>query len=240
MRKDKLDQLDTLITEVLEEEMNAIDITDEEIEQQWLKLQEKSKKKKIPIKTNYKRAAIIIIGVLSGFTLLNLADIEISAWKIPGITNILNASDKGSSIEHNLSVGGGLEVLEEERILTNSIEEVRHIVSFNFKELPYQLEDALIEGPFDGAEILDLNYTTNQGRISLQQMRQGLEFTQSINVNPTSEILEILLDNIPYTIVKVTETHTKVVWSSFGINHTMDIFYAIEIEEVKEIIKAME
>lgn len=243
MKKDKLDLLDTFITEVLVEAMNDSDITDEEIEQQWLKLQAKTEHIKVHRKNSFKKAAIIIIGVLAGFTMMNLADSEISAWRVQNIMNILNDKENGSSIEQKLSVGGGLRIVDEEadlRIITSSIEEVRDSISFNFRELPYDLEDASIEGSFDGGEIVDLNYKTNQGRVRLTQMRQGIEFTQSVNVNLDSDITEMKINNTSYSIVKINEERTKVIWSCFGVNHTMDIYYPIEIEEVKELIKAME
>ena len=242
MKKDKLDQLDILISEVLESEINNIHISDKEIDEQWIKLQEKSKNMKITKtrKGNLKRVAVII-GALVGVTIINLPSSEISAWKVPNIINILSFNQNKTSINQSLSIGDGLEVIDEEidtRILVNSIEEVRDILSFNFKELPYNLEDAIIEGVLE-EEVLSLNYVSNQGKIRLIQMRQGLEFTQSVNVGQDSDVSELKINDTSYSIIKISEERTKVIWSSFGINYTLDVYYSIEIEEIKELIKAM-
>jgi len=244
MREDKkLNQLDTLITEVLEEEMNDIDISDEEIEAQWMKLQGKSKTTKVTRtkKSDFKKIAVII-GALIGLTVLNLPNSQTSAWKVPNIINIFS-SNQNKTINQSLSVGEGLQIVDEQTetsIVIHSIEEARNMVSFNFKELPYTLEEGVIQGTLGGEEVLYLNYITNKGKISLIQMRQGLEFTQSVNVTPDSDVTEIKINDTLYSIAKISEERTKVIWSAFGVHHTIDIYYPIEIEDIKEMIKAME
>ncbi len=240
MGKDKFDELDILISEALKNEMDDIDISDEEIEEEWMKLQEKRNKIKPHKKNNFKKVAIIV-GVLVGFTMINLPSSETQAWKVPNIIDIFKSDENKTTVNHNLSIGEGIEKIDtegEERIATSSIEEVRNIVSFKFRELPYSFEDAIIEGPLNEEEILYLNYKTSKGKVRLIQMRQGLEFAKTVNVDNNSEVMRIEFNNVSYSIIKIHEEQTKVIWSSFGINYTMDIYYPIEIEEIKEMIKA--
>lgn len=238
MKNDNVNQFDMLIAEALEAEMNSIHLTDGEIEQQWMKFQKRNSNKKGHRKMNYKKAAVFIIGALAGFTMMNLVDIEISAWRVPNIVSIFTQNEDKVTVERNYSVGEGLQIIPEEeipRIVTNYIEEVRDIISFNLKELPFHLEEAMIEG-----DMLHLNYINDEGEIRLFQMPQGLEFSQTTHFRAGSEINEITIGDVSYTIVRITESRTKVIWSSFGISHTMDIDYPIEFEEVIELLKAME
>ncbi|ABR48021.1 hypothetical protein Amet_1852 [Alkaliphilus metalliredigens QYMF] len=238
MKKDNVNQFDMLIAETIEEEMNGIHITDEEIKQQWMKFQEMNSNKKVHRKINYKKAVVIIIGALVGFTMMNLMDIEISAWRMPNIVSVFTRSEDKVTVERTYSVGEGIEIIPEEeipRMVTNYIEEVRDMISFNFKELPFHLEEAMIEG-----DMLHLNYINDEGEIRLFQMPHGLEFAQTIHFRAGSEINEVTIDGVSYTIVRIIESRTKVIWSSFGISHTMDIDYPIEFEEVIDLLKAME
>lgn len=242
MKENNSIKFDTLIEEVLQDEIDKIDISDEEIEEQWLKLKEKSKHVNSSRKKGFRKVAVII-GTLLGVTMFTLPNSETSAWKVPNIINIFS-NNQSKSINHNLSIGEGLQIADDEEAETgfiiNSIEEARNIVSFNFRELPYDLKEGLIEGSLGGEEILYLNYKSNQGEIRLIQMQQGLEFTQSVNVGQDSDVTEIKINNTSYSIAKVSEERTKVIWSSFNIHHILDIYYPIEIEGIKEIIKAME
>lgn len=242
MSKNKSNELDILICEALKNEMNDIDISDEEIEEEWIKLQNKPNKIKPHKKNKFKKVAIIV-GVLVGFTMINLPNSETQAWKVSNIINIFKSDENKTTVNHDLSIGEGIEKIDaedEEKITTNSIEEVRNIVSFKFKELPYDFEDAVIQGPLEGEEILYLNYKTDTGKIRLIQMRQGLEFSKTVNVGNNSDVTKIEFNNASHSIIKINKNRTKVIWSSFGINHTIDIYYPIEIEKIKEIIKAME
>jgi len=242
VNKMKKDNLDKLISEVLEEEINDIDITDEEIEIQWMKLQEKSKNIKAPRKNNLRKIAAVI-GVLAGITMLNLPNSETSAWKVPNIIDIIKPKEGVTSINQSLSIGEGIQIVDEDVDTTfkiNSTEEIRDIVTFNFKELPYDLDEGVVRGSLDGGEIVYLNYISDKGKIELIQMRQGLEFTQSINIGKDSNVSEIKINDTLYSIVQIPEEHTKVIWASFGVHHTMDIYYPIEIEEIRELIKVME
>jgi len=195
VNKMKKDNLDKLISEVLEEEINDIDITDEEIEIQWMKLQEKSKNIKAPRKNNLRKIAAVI-GVLAGITMLNLPNSETSAWKVPNIIDIIKPKEGVTSINQSLSIGEGIQIVDEDVDTTfkiNSTEEIRDIVTFNFKELPYDLDEGVVRGSLDGGEIVYLNYISDKGKIELIQMRQGLEFTQSINIGKDSNVSEIKL-----------------------------------------------
>lgn len=242
MKKDNLDQFDMLITEVLKEEINDIDISDEEIEEQWLKLQEKLKPVKTTRKNNIKKVAVIV-GALIGFTVFNLPNSEISAWKVPSIIDILKPKEGITSINQKQSIGDGIQIVNEEveeTITINSIEEARDIIPFNFKELPYDLEEGLIEGALDDEEIVYLNYITDKGKIRLIQMKQGLEFSQAINIGKDSEVSEIEINGTLYSIATISEERTKIIWASFGIHHTIDVYYPISTDEAIELIKVME
>jgi len=242
VNKMKKDNLDILITEVLEEEIKDINISDEEIEIQWMKFKEKSKAIKPPRKNNLRKIAAII-GVLAGITMLNLSNSETSAWKVHNIINILNPKEGVTSINQTFSVGEGIQIVDEDvdtTISTNSTEEIRDIVTFNFKELPYDLDEGIIRGPLGGEEVIHLDYISDKGKIRLIQMRQGLEFSQSINFAKEIKVSEIKINDTLYSVLKISEDHTKVIWASFGIHYTLDIYYPIETEEIKELIKVME
>lgn len=172
-----------------------------------MKLQKKSKQVKSSRKANIRKVAVII-GVLVGVTMLSLPNNETSAWKVPNIMDILKSKDNVTSINQNRSVGEGIQILEEEAdtsFKVNSTDEIRAMVSFNFKKLPYEFKEGVIRGPLDGEEIVYLNYISDKGKFELAQMRQGLEFTQSVNIGNDSEVSEIKINAITYSIIKILE-----------------------------------
>ncbi len=172
-----------------------------------MKLQKKSKQVTSSRKANIRKVAVII-GALVGVTMLSLPNNETSAWKVPNIMDILKSKDNVTSINQNRSVGEGIQILEEEAdtsFKVNSTDEIRAMVSFNFKKLPYEFKEGVIRGPLDGEEIVYLNYISDKGKFELAQMRQGLEFTQSVNIGNDSEVSEIKINAITYSIIKILE-----------------------------------
>ncbi len=229
------DRFEGLINDAITEKMNEIPVTEEDIELGWSKLQSLRKRNKMSSFTAHKRAAIIVIGVISSMLMINaFTNIESGAWQK---LNFINIFRKEEAITINTSSTlSNTPNIENNTILTN-IEEAKSLVPYKIKELPFEVDEVLIHvtGPVHIVEI-----TYDDERIRFRQQQAGIENKQSINLHPDSEVEEITINGQNYILATVTGRKGLAVWSNERMNYTINFNYGITIEEIVELIKAME
>lgn len=244
MKKEPKDRLDLIIEQAIREKMDSIDISEDEIEQEWLRLQESlqfdNKNKKKALK--YKKIAIIAASIiLSLFLIKPIIDKGILARKPSTVENRIERNDDDIVIQNSSSLISDDENKEADtnNSMRMSIEEAREIVNFKFKELPYSLNHLVVTELGNDNYDIELNYKNDKGKIRFIQLMEGIDTKRSIGVPQDSEIETIDLNGTKYTIIEIVNKKTKVIWSSFGINYTLDIKYTISRDEVVSIIRAI-
>lgn len=229
------DRLDGLIHDAITEKMNEIPVAAEDIELGWSKLQSQMKRNKKSSFTGHKRAAIIVVGVISSMLMMNIfTTIESGAWQK---LNFINIFRKEEAITINISSTlVNTPNIEDNTILTN-IEEARNLVPYKIKELPFEADEVLIDiiGP---VHVVDITYDNE--RILFRQQQAGIENKQSINLHPDSEVEEITINGQNYILAIVAGRKGLAVWSDERMNYTINFNYGITTEEIVEILKAMD
>lgn len=231
---------------VVKEEMEEIDITDEEIEEEWLKLQFNTSKKEKNTKRLFKKIAALIIGSILTIAMLNIFSVEESiAGKRGPLEQIITTLDNILVLNRESTlVEAGDNVVKDSPLsierIEGTIEDAREIIRFNFRELPLELDTLLIEIHGNNREIIELNYLYGETKIRVTQYVQGIEHSANINVTADSTVEELTIGGIDYTVVKITDNYTSVFGYYFGVNITLDINGSINTDEIIEILKAME
>ncbi|MCC5908826.1 MAG: hypothetical protein JJT76_00065 [Clostridiaceae bacterium] len=246
MDSEKKDMLDYLLESVVKEEVEAVDVFDEDIQEEWMKLQFKLLQKQKKKKKRFIKVAAILVGSMLTLSMLNLLSIdESTAGRRSPFKQVVTVFDNMMTISRDTAtaeieeINNSVHVLQQE-IIEGSIEDAREIVNFNFRELPYEVDSVLIEIHGNDRHLLELNYLYNEKRIRFTQYVQGIESSQSINVAPNSTVEEVMVGDTEYTIIRIAETYTSIFGSYFGVSNTLDINSDVDVDKAIEIISAME
>ncbi|MDF2548556.1 MAG: hypothetical protein K0R93_3454 [Anaerosolibacter sp.] len=236
------DVLDKVIEDAISNELDEIEITDDEIEAEWLKLKNmtpqtisKPKSRKYNKAIAVAATTFLAIGVFS-FLILNAT----TASKTNKSQSAVTETEERKSIERESSIEEmPKDGQENSNEMSVSIENARDIVNFDFKELPYTLEGTLVTTLPNSFFIIELNYTWDDQKIRLTQFLEGFEFKQNIGIPNESTVEKIDKNGVEYTYINIGNKKTKVIWSSMGINYTLDLKSNATKEETMEIIEAM-
>ncbi|SNT13954.1 protein of unknown function [Anaerovirgula multivorans] len=236
-------KFDILLGTVLQEEMEDMDISEEEIDQEWDKLQRKLSSDRKKKQKNLKKIAVLLLGTVISLGMLNLATTnESAAWKRGPIKHIISVFDNVISINRDSTSVEGDKFPDqyEQNIIKGTIKDARDIVNFNFRELPFEIEQVLIKVSNDNMHFLELNYLYDNKSLRWTQYVQGIEHSENINVAANSTVKEMTINDTEYTIIRIPERQTMLVWTYFGVRNRLNINEDIPNEEMIEIINAME
>ncbi|WP_099189684.1 DUF4367 domain-containing protein [Tepidibacter mesophilus] len=233
----KKDRMDELIKEILKEDVEDIQISNSEIEFEWRKLQglEKSKKEN---KQSYKKIASIAAIITISLMMVNsFSSTQSYSWKIFKQKNINKKTEGSISIEEQSSS----QELEQDHEIDNSsveinnIEEARNFIDFDFRELPYKLEDVIVENE----HTIILNYINEKGDVEFIQNLEGDESSEVMTMAKQSTIQSFKIKDIDYTLINTKDRYFKIIWSSFGVKYCITTNYSITKEEVINIINSL-
>ena len=229
------DKFERLINEAITEKMNEITVADQDIELGWSKLQNKMRQTKKRKLSPYRRVAILIIGVISSIFMINAFTVtESEGWQKLNFISIFKKQD--AITINTTSTLSNTPYKEQNTILTN-IEEARNLVPFRIKELPFETDKVLIH-IMDPVYLVEISYDNE--RILFTQFQAGLESKQGVNIHPDSIVEEVIINGQEYIIVAIGGKKGKAIWSANSINYTIDFYYTITIDEIKEMLKAMD
>lgn len=233
----KEDRMDDLIKEILKEDVEDVQISNSEIEFEWRKLQGLEKSKKENKKSYKKIASIAAIISISLMVVNSLSSTQSYSWKIFKEKNINEKTEGSISIEEQSS---SQELKEEDEIDNssveiNNIEEARNFIDFDFRELPYKLEEATVENKYT----IILNYINEKGKIEFIQNLEGDESSEVMTVAKESTIQSFKIGNIDYTLINTKDRYFKIIWSSFGVKSYITTNYFISKDEAINIIKSL-
>ncbi|CAH2215083.1 DUF4367 domain-containing protein [Tepidibacter aestuarii] len=233
----KEDRMDDLIKEILKEDVEDVQISNSEIEFEWRKLQglEKSKKEN---KKSYKRIASIAAIITISLMMINsFSSTQSYSWKIFKTKDIDEKTEGSISIEEQSSSQELKEYDEtdDSSIEINNIEEASNFIDFDFRELPYKLEEAMVENEYT----IILNYVNEKGNIEFIQNLEGDESSEVITVAKDSTIEFFKIRNTDYTLININNRKFKIMWSSFGVKYCITTNYSISKEEAINIIKSL-
>lgn len=222
------EKFDKLIEEAIKEEIESVNVTDEEIQEEWVKLEKSLKRNNN--RTLYKKLTLVVAAVIV-FLLIPIVTDYSYSWKIFKIFNIKSMDNKDviseiSSINDNIKENSSNQT-------SMNINDAKNIINFRFKELPYEVEDITVIG----RKKIVINYKTEKGPIEFNQKLQGIESNNTINVSKNNKIEKFKFNSMEYTYINIDDKITKLVWSDNGIKSTLNIYYSIELEEAKNFIK---
>lgn len=233
----KEDRMDDLIKEILKEDVEDVQISNSEIEFEWRKLQGLEKSKKENKKSYKKIVSIAAIITISLMVVNSLSSTQSYSWKIFKQKNINEKTEGSISIEEQSS---SQELKEEDKIDNssveiNNIEEARNFTDFDFRELPYKLEEATVENKYT----IILNYINEKGKIEFIQNLEGDESSEVMTIAKESTIESFKIGNIDYTLINTKDRYFKIIWSSFGVKSYITTNYFISKNEAINIIKSL-
>ncbi|MEJ8552755.1 hypothetical protein [Tepidibacter sp. Z1-5] len=233
----KEDRIDDLIKEILKEDVEDVQISNSEIEFEWRKLQGLEKSKKENKKSYKKIASIAAIITISLMMVNSFSSTKSYSWKIFKQKNISEKTEGSISIEEQSSSQELKEYdeIDNSSVEINNIEEARNFIDFNFRELPYKLEEAIVVNEYK----IILNYINEKGKIELIQKLEGDESSSSMTVAKDSIIESFKIGNIEYTLININNKNFKIMWSSFGVKSCITTNYTILKEEAITIIKSL-
>lgn len=185
----------------------------------------------------YRRVAILIIGVISSLFMINtFTSVESEGWQK---LNFINIFKKENVVTINTSSTlSNTPNIEQNTILTN-IEEARNLVPYKIKELPLPFEsDKVLIHIMDPVFLVEITYDNE--RILFSQYQAGVESKQGFNLHADSIVEEVTIQSQDYILAAIGGKKGKAIWSANNINYTIDFYYAITIDEIKEILKAMD
>lgn len=243
VNSEKKDNVDELIEQALREDIELVEILEDDVEREWqnlkLKLEHKAPKRRF----NFKKIAVIFIGIIINLSVLNtITDNEVWSLRAPLINTILNFFDKRVSLDRSIITDENniIQSKDNLHIIVNSLEEAKDIMSFNFKVLPYDLDRISINILGEDYQRLELNYILNGKNILFIQSNSGQERRENINAISDSSVSEFLLNDVKYTIIKAGNNYTNIIWNLFGIKYSLDIEGILLDEEIVAIIMAIE
>ncbi|MFZ5969780.1 MAG: DUF4367 domain-containing protein [Bacillota bacterium] len=237
------DNIDILIENLIHEDMEQIDISDEEIEMEWHKLQHTLNHRKTSKKKTYKKVAAIAASTIICLGLISvITDHSIIARRTNTTTSTIEQHEEKTVIRSSSSMNQeqtnpGVDDTDNTMIM--SIEDAREFVNFHFKELPFTLENAVITAPGEDIYIVELNYINEKGKIRLSQFLEGIESKRAIGIPKDSTVETFVLNNIECLFIKIGQIKGKTLWSSQGISFSLDVKYDISKEEMIEMIKTI-
>ncbi len=160
---------------------------------------------------------------------------------MPIISNILTFFDDQISLDRSITLSDDvIQRGNEVNTITGTIDDAKDIIKFNFKQLPYKLDQVIIRVLGDTYQTLELSYIKDNIYIMSTQSRTGQERRENINVTLNSDISELLLDGIEYTVIRINGQYAQVIWNSFGIKYSLDIDSNLANSEVEKIIRSIE
>lgn len=159
------------------------------------------------------------------------------SWKIFKTKDIDEKTEGSISIEEQSSSQELKEYDEtdDSSIEINNIEEASNFIDFDFRELPYKLEEAMVENEYT----IILNYVNEKGNIEFIQNLEGDESSEVITVAKDSTIEFFKIRNTDYTLININNRKFKIMWSSFGVKYCITTNYSISKEEAINIIKSL-
>ncbi|MBF8984578.1 hypothetical protein IZY60_13825 [Lutibacter sp. B2] len=232
----KEDRMDNLIKEILKEDVEDVHISNSEIEFEWRKLQGLEKCKKENRKSYKKIASIAAIITISFMMVNSFSSTESYSWKIFKQKNIhqktediINIKDQSSSSELD-DTNETINTLEK-----INIEDAHKFIDFNFKQLPYTLENSSIIG----TNTLILNYVANNDKIEFIQSLENNESSNSVTFYNESNMESFTIGNTEYTFINTKNQISEIIWSSFGIKSNITFNYDLSKDECIDIIKSL-
>ncbi|SKC87814.1 hypothetical protein [Maledivibacter halophilus] len=220
------ERLDSLIEETLKAEIESVNVSDEEIEREWEKIRIKRKG------FRYKKILSIVAIVILILAVINLNTNKSYSWKTFKIFDIIGKENKkiineGSSTHSQSNIN-----VEKMEIDING---ARDIISFKFKELPYEIEKVYVVGD----KKIIIEYITDKGNLELIHKLEGLETNNTMEINKDSNIEKIKINKSIYNYININDKITKLIWTENAIRTNITVYYHLTIEESKKIISEL-
>jgi hypothetical protein len=225
------DELDLLLEEAITAEVESIDISDIEIEEEWNKLAKLRNVRRS--KGKYKMIAGVAAVIIVSIMIFPLFTRETYSWKIFNIFKI--QENENNKIIDEVSTSNEIESNKNMGLLSVSIDDARDIIDFDFKELPFEIKEVKVYGR---SEII-IHYANDLGLIRFIQELQGMERSSTTSIPKGSKVSSFTSNKIEYNFINIKDKMAKLIWNDSGIKYTIDVKYPLNIENAKTIIESL-